>query len=288
MQRHRRSHACAGAQSDAGVTVLGVIFGALFTMTAIAVAGTAIVLSKRHDENPHGFTLSITKSTAVRDTSDLPVIQVSYRINFKDVFAVKAQETPVHVRCFGQGGSSGGTFTGENDSVRPQHVYYFGENVIAPGETYRDLEGALQIRCFLSLSGATLSHADDTVNVPKQTATDGTSGATSAGVTGIYNLVFTRSSGSETDCVIDGEREITVTALTASTIRVSINETDAFDSDLSPDLRYTGSLALNPGFTDYYGRMDGQFASTANGIQVAGTMKTGTPDCTFGFQGAQH
>jgi hypothetical protein len=100
--------------------------------------------------------------------------------------------------------------------------------------------------------------------------------------------VFTRSSGSETDCVIDGEREITVTALTASTIRVSINETDAFDSELSADLRYAGSLALNPGFTDYYGRMDGQFASTANGIQVGGTMKTGTPDCTFSFQGTQH
>jgi hypothetical protein len=204
MQHHRRSRARAGARSDSGFTVLGVIFGALFTMTAVAVVGTAIVLSKHHNENPNGFTLSITKSGAVRDTSDLPVIQVSYRINFKTVLAVRAQETPLHVRCFGQ--DSGRTFTGADDSVKPQNVYYFGENVIAPGETYRGLEGALQIRCFLTLSGATLGYADDTVVVPKQTATDGTTGPTSTGVGGTYNLVFTRLSGSETDCVIDGDR----------------------------------------------------------------------------------
>jgi hypothetical protein len=281
----QRSDTHRSVRSERGFTVLGAIFGALTVMTATAVVISAVAINHQKKLNPNGFAMSITKATAVRDASDLPVITVSYRVNFQTAAAVKARVTPVHVRCYLK--VSAGNFRGEDDIIQPQNVYEFGDNVVAPGERHRHLEGSTDVSCFLIASGATLSSDKTTVVVPKETAT-GTGGATSAGLNGKFGLVFTRSTGDETNCVVDGEREITVAALTATTIKVSLNETDTFDSELTPDLHFSGSLSLNPGVADYYGRMDGQFVSTANGIQVGGTMKTDRPDCVFSFQGSLH
>jgi hypothetical protein len=285
----RRTTAPRWTAADVGFTVIGLVLGALTVMTAAAVVATAVVLNRHKNLNPNDFSIKVTKTVAVRDTNDLPVITVSYRINFSTVRAVQAQETPVHVRCFGKSAAAGDV-PGGDDSVRPQHVSEFGEQVIAPGETARNLEGPVQVSCVLVLSGASLSFDSDSVDVPKPASGGNAGGPPTTGVAGKYALVFTRSKGSETDCVIDGEREITVTTLTASTIHVALgdSDSDAFDSPVSADLRYAGALALNPGFADYYGRMDGQFASTANGIQVGGTMTTERPACTFSFQGSQH
>src|SRR4051812_11784281 len=51
--QHR--HRVSSGRSDRGFTVLGVIFGGLFAMTAVAVVSVGVLLSKRHDENPHGY-----------------------------------------------------------------------------------------------------------------------------------------------------------------------------------------------------------------------------------------
>lgn len=286
MRRRQQSDARGSGPSEHGFTVLGAILGAVTLMTATAVVAAAVVINNQKKLNPDKFSMSITKVTAARDAGDLPVIEVSYRVNFQTEKAVKARVTPVHVRCYGKAATGG--FNGEDNTIQPMNVYEFGENRITLGEPHRHLEGPAEVTCILVASGATLSHDTTTVAVPKETAAGGSGGALSAGLGGKYNLVFTRSTGDETNCTIDGEREITVTVLTASKIRISIDENDAFESELSADLRYAGSLSLNPGFADYYGRMDGQFVSTANGIQVAGMMKTDRPDCTFSFQGSQH
>jgi hypothetical protein len=281
----RRSWSWTGFRSDSGFTIVGAILAALTVMSVTAAVAAGIVVARHKSRvNPDHFSISISKVSAVRDTNDLPVITVSYRLNFESVAAVFARSTPVHVKCFGRDPGGRGV-PGGDDSVQPQHVFEFGEQAITPGEPLRDLQGPVQVHCLLRLSGETLSFASSSVEVPGPT---GSGGGTLTGVAGKYSLVFTRSSGSETDCVIDGQREIMVTALTATTVHVALTDTDGFDSALSTDLKYTGALALNPGFADYYGRMDGQFVSTANGIQVGGTMTTERPACTFSFQGSQH
>jgi len=77
----------------------------------------------------------------------------------------------------------------------------------------------------------------------------------------------------------------------ATTIHVALTPDDNFDSKLDSSLKFAGSLALNPGFTDYYGQLQGQFAQTANGIQVGGTMKTtspSAPSCSTVFRSSRH
>jgi hypothetical protein len=284
--RVRLSH--SAARSDRGVlTIMGILIGALVTMATVAAVAAAVVLHQRSAENPGGFAVMVTKSTAVRDAHDLPVVVISYRVNFKTAAAAKAQIWPVHVQCRMDELAAGARGFQHDEGVMSSEVFYFGEAVIAPGERDKDIEGPFKIQCWLRYHGATLDYSKGAdVDVPKPSAAQGGAGDISD-VKGVYPLTLVRQSGSESDCVLDGERSFTVTPLNDATIRVELSEQDSFEAKLGADLRFSGSIALNPGFRDYFGVMDGQFVPGTGPTRLTGTVTTQTPACTFSYDGVR-
>jgi hypothetical protein len=282
MQRGRSGFAPVAARSDRGViTVIMILWGTLATMVTVAVVATVVVIRKHNqaNPNPNGYALSISKTTAFRDPFDLPIVQISYRVNFKSAANAQAQEIPVHVRC--QAIGDGGTFQ-LDEAVTSANVFSFGESAIAPGEKYKNIEGVFKTRCWLLLTGSTLDYATgNDVDVPKATSTGGNGGIFD--LDGTYALSFVRETGSTTDCAVDGTRTVAVTSLTASTVRVQLSDQDRFETTVDADLHFTGSIALNPGFVDYYGLMDAHFVRSTDGTHLAGTIKTEKPVCTFSY-----
>ena len=285
MRRRRCWLSPRAAQSDRGFTIVGIVLAALTTMTAIAVVGATIVLRQKSAENPGGFAIAVTKSVAVRDAHDLPVVQISYRVNYKSAAAAKAQLFPLHVICRVDELAARARAFQRDDAIMSSEVFYFGEAVFAPGEPNKDLEGPAKIRCWLRYHGANLSYSEGAdVDVPKPSGTDG-GGGDIAQLSGKYPLTLVRQSGSETDCAVDGERVFEVTPLNNSTIRVALSEPDSFEAKLTGDLRFSGSIALNPGFRDYYGVMAGQFVTGTGPPQLTGIVTTENPACTFSYDG---
>jgi len=257
---------------------------AIGIFVAGATAAGVIIVRENHGDNPGGFSLSVVETSASRDAFDLPIATIRYRVDLQSDAAGAALQSALVVHCTIKQSqfTRDRTFSGEAEAFQSTR-FIEGALVIKPGEDNKSIQGAYKVNCELRRDGRLLdSAAGDTVTIPPP------SGRQTVDITdlaGVYQVTLARTSGSTTDCVVDGTRRVNVLATTSTSLKVSWDILVVYDGPLDETLTFKGDVAITPGFTDYFGPLQAHFDRTSSPTSLIGEIQTSEPACTFAFNG---
>lgn len=280
--------------SDRGALPLIAILITAFIATAVGT--TVYVVKTNHGDNPGGFTLAVTHSTAGRTSGGAPTVAIGYEVDFQNDAAPQALQSVLQVRCtlIQVQLTHDRTFTGQSDVVAGARLSP-GTVPIRFGDDDRGAAGAFTVSCNLLRDGAVLAVATgDKVTIPPPTGatptpTPSDSGSASGAgdvdasdLGGEYRTRFERTSGRTPDCTAPDEHVFTVTPTGGPAVKVELDQVVVYEGAIAADLTFTTNAALYPGHADYYGPLVTQFVRDS-AITMAGTLTTTDPACEFKF-----
>jgi len=288
-----RGHA---VRDRGAIPLIGLVLVGIFV--AAATVTTVVVVRQNQGDNPGGFTLAVTSAAATRDDAGNPIVSIGYTVDFQSDAAAAALVTPVSVRCTMSQGQLTRTrsFSGEAQVVGTTRNAT-GGLAITPGEGNRNIGGDFKIVCELVRDGRVLDTASGpgVSLAPASSSPEGSTPPTEPPTstsselpnvipfTGRYVAPLTRTAGDPTNCDLPDNRTVAVTATSRTTLTVELDGVQTTAGPLTPDLKFSTSVALYPGHPEYYGPLVGQFTHAVP-AQLQMTITTSDPPCTLAFQ----